>query len=81
MSQITPKLSTPLNTEEFQAVIKNGVIEIPRRYLRNLSNRVWVILLIEQTPETTANFIDQLIAQSVRVQGFRPLTREEIYAR
>jgi hypothetical protein len=81
MSQITPKLSTPLNTEEFQAVIKNGVIEIPRRYLRNLSNRVRVILLIEQTPETTANFIDQLIAQSVRVQGFRPLTREEIYAR
>jgi hypothetical protein len=81
MSQITPKLSTPLNTEEFQAVIKNGVIEIPRRYLRNLSNRVQVILLIEQTPETTANFIDQLIAQSVRVQGFRPLTREEIYAR
>jgi hypothetical protein len=66
---------------EFQAVIKNGVIEIPRRYLRNLSNRVRVILLIEQTPETTANFIDQLIAQSVRVQGFRPLTREEIYAR
>jgi hypothetical protein len=81
MSQITPKLSTPLNTEEFQAVIKNGVIEIPRRYLRNLSNRVRVILLIEQTPETTANFIDQLIAQSVRVQGFRPLTRDEIYAR
>jgi hypothetical protein len=66
---------------EFQAVIKNGVIEIPRRYLRNLSNRVRVILLIEQTPETTANFIDQLIAQSVRVQGFRPLTRKEIYAR
>ncbi len=66
---------------EFQAVIKNGVIEIPRRYLRNLSNRVRVILLIEQTPETTANFIDQLITQSVRVQGFRPLTREEIYAR
>jgi hypothetical protein len=81
MSQITPKLSTPLNTEEFQAVIKNGVIEVPRRYLRNLSNRVRVILLIEQTPETAANFIDQLIAQSVRVQGFRPLTREEIYAR
>jgi len=66
---------------EFQAVIKNGVIEVPRRYLRNLSNRVRVILLIEQMPETTANFIDQLIAQSVRVQGFRPLTREEIYAR
>ncbi len=66
---------------EFQAVIKNGIIEIPRRYLSNLSNRVRVILLIEQTPETTANFIDQLLAQPVHMRGFRPLTREEIYAR
>jgi hypothetical protein len=39
-------------------------------------------LLVEQTPKaTTANFIDQLLAHPVRVQGFRPLTREEIYAR
>jgi ureidoglycolate hydrolase len=66
---------------EFQAIIKNGVIEIPRQYLRNLSNRVRVILLVEQTPKTTVNFIDQLLAHPVRVQGFRPLTREEIYAR
>mgnify|MGYP000216548033 CR=1 FL=1 len=66
---------------EFQAVIKNGVIKIPHRYLRSLSSRVRVILLIEQMPETTANFIDQLLAQPVRVRGFRPLTREEIYAR
>jgi len=66
---------------EFQAVIKNGAIEVPRRYLRNLSNRVRVILLIEQMPETTANFIDQLLAQPVRMQGFRPLTCDEIFAR
>ena len=66
---------------EFQAIIKNGVIEIPRQYLSNLSNRVRVILLVEQTPKTTVNFIDQLLAHPVRVQGFRPLTREEIYAR
>jgi len=66
---------------EFQTIIKNGVIEIPHQYLRNLSNRVRVILLVEQTPKTTVNFIDQLLAHPVRVQGFRPLTREEIYAR
>ena len=66
---------------EFQTIIKNGVIEIPRQYLRNLSNRVRVILLVEQTPKTTVHFIDQLLAHPVRVQGFRPLTREEIYAR
>lgn len=67
---------------EFQTTIKNGIIEIPRRYLKNLSNRVRVILLIEETPNKTAvNFIDQLLAHPVRVEGFRPLTREEIYAK
>jgi hypothetical protein len=38
-------------------------------------------LLVEETPKTTVNFIDQLLAHPVRVQGFRPLSREEIYAR
>ncbi|MEM2057206.1 MAG: hypothetical protein QXO76_02975 [Thermoproteota archaeon] len=66
---------------EFQTTIKNGIIEIPRQYLKNLSDRVRVILLVEQTPKTTMNLIDQLLAHPVRVQGFRPLTREEIYAR
>jgi len=66
---------------EFQALVKNGVIEIPRKYLKNLTTRVRVILLTEESPKSTVNFIDQLLAQPVRVQGFRPLTREEIYAR
>ncbi|MEM4234686.1 MAG: hypothetical protein QXU75_06025 [Candidatus Methanomethylicaceae archaeon] len=66
---------------EFQTTIKNGIIEIPRQYLKNLSDRVRAILLVEQTPKTTMNLIDHLLAHPVRVQGFRPLTREEIYAR
>jgi hypothetical protein len=66
---------------EFQTTVKNGIIEIPRQYLRNLTDRVRVILLIEETPQTTVNFIDQLLAHPIRVKDFRPLTREEIYAR
>lgn len=66
---------------EFQTTIKNGIIEIPRQYLKNLSHRVRVILLVEQPPKATTNLIDQLLAHPVRVQGFRPLKREEIYAR
>jgi len=66
---------------EFQATVKNGVIEIPRQYLRNLTNRVRVILLVEEADKTTVNFIDQLLAHPVRVKGFRPLTREEVHAR
>jgi hypothetical protein len=66
---------------EFQTTVKNGIIEIPRQYLRNLTDRVRVILLIEEAPQTTVNFIDQLLAHPIRVKDFRPLTREEIYAR
>ena len=65
---------------EFQTTVKNGSIEIPRQYLRNLTNRVRVILLVEEASKTTVNFIDQLLAHPVRVKGFRPLTREEVYA-
>ncbi len=66
---------------EFQTTIKNGIIEIPHAYLRNLTNRVRVIVLVEQVSKTTVNFIDQLLAHPVRLEGFRPLSREEIYAR
>ncbi len=65
---------------EFQATVKDGTIEIPRQYLGKITNRVRVILLVEETPQTTANFIDQLLAHPIRVEGFRPLSREEIYA-
>jgi hypothetical protein len=66
---------------EFQATIKNGIIEVPRRYLGSLTERVRVILLVEETSKTTMNFIDELLAHPVRVKGFRPLSREEVYAR
>ncbi len=66
---------------EFQAIVKNGVIKIPRKYLKNLTTRVRVILLAEESRKPTANFIDQLLANPVRVQGFHPLTREQAHAR
>jgi ureidoglycolate hydrolase len=66
---------------EFRAKIKNGFIEIPNQYSDKLSDRVRVILLVEQTPATTGNLINQLLAHPVRVQGFYPLTREEVHAR
>ena len=59
---------------EFQATIKNGVIEIPHQYRKHLSKRVRVILLVEEAPKATENFIDRLLAHPVKVAGFRPLT-------
>ena len=66
---------------EFQATVKDGMIEIPQQYRKNLSKRVRVILLIEEVPSATRNFIDQLLTHPVKVEGFRPLTREESHAR
>jgi hypothetical protein len=65
---------------EFYATVRNGIIEIPREYLRNLTHRVRVILLVEEA-NAAVNFIDELLMQPMRVKGFRPLTREEVYAR
>lgn len=66
---------------EFQAKIKNGIIEIPRQYLTRLKDRVRVILLVEENSQKTKNLIEQLIAHPVRVKDFRPLKREQIYAK
>jgi hypothetical protein len=66
---------------EFQTRLKNGVIEIPHQFLENLKGEVRVILLVDQAAKTTEGFIDQLLAQPVRMKGFRPLTREEVHAR
>ena len=66
---------------EFHTTVKNGIIKIPRQYLRNLTHSVRVILLVEETSKTTANFIDQLLVDPVRVKGFHPLSREESHAR
>ena len=35
----------------------------------------------EEAPKATANLIDRLLVHPLRVKGFRPLSREEIYAR
>jgi len=39
-----------------------------------------VILMVEEA-KPAVNFIDELLAHPVRVNGFRPLTREEVHAR
>ena len=65
---------------EFQAKVKNGMIEIPARYRDKLKQMVRVIVLAE-TGEKTGNLIDQLLEKPLRVKDFKPLTREEIYAR
>ena len=66
---------------EFQATVKDGVIEIPPEYRDQIRGRVRVILLTDEARALKANMIDVLLAHPVEVQDFRPLTREEAHAR
>jgi hypothetical protein len=65
---------------EFQAQIKNGTIEIPEAYRSHFKERVRVILLAEEE-SPTITLIDQLLQHPLKVPGFKPLTREEMYER
>jgi hypothetical protein len=65
---------------EFQAQIKNGTIEIPEAYRSHFKKRVRVILLAEEE-SSTMTLIDQLLQHPLKVAGFKPLTREEMYER
>jgi len=65
---------------EFQAQIKNGTIEIPEAYRSRFKERVRVILLAEEE-STRASLIDQLLQHPIKVPGFKPLTREDLYER
>jgi hypothetical protein len=65
---------------EFQTKVKNGTIEIPEAYRDRFKERVRVILLAEEE-SGAMNLIDQLLQHPVKVAGFKPLAREEVYER
>jgi len=65
---------------EFQAQIKNGTIELPEAYRIHFKERGRVILLAEDE-SSTMTLIDQLLQHPLKVPGFKPLTREEMYER
>jgi hypothetical protein len=68
-------------TIQFTSKIKNGVIEVPKKYRGKLRDDVRVILKAESPKGKSKNYLDKLIAHPVKVKKFRPMTREQIYAR
>jgi hypothetical protein len=68
-------------TVQFKSKIKNGVIEIPKKYRGKLREDVRVILKAETPRIRSKNYLDKLIAHPVKVKNFSPMTREQIYAR
>jgi hypothetical protein len=75
-----------LNTIEFKAKIKQGMIEIPQEYQQHLNeeNEVQVIVIKQAKIGTTQvkktkDIIDYLTENPIKVDGF--LSREEIHDR
>jgi hypothetical protein len=63
---------------EFQAQIKNGVIEIPTEYLDELGDVVRVIILAPERPQRSG-MIQQLLEHPIQDPTFVPLKRDELY--
>ena len=70
-----------METVQFKTKIKNGVIEIPKKYQGKFKDSVHVILVAEGSKAKAADYLDELMAHPLKVKGFRPLTREEAHAR
>ena len=63
---------------EFQARIKDGTIQIPFQYHRQLGDQVRVILLAPPVVSTEpTDLIGQLLQSPLKVANFVPLSREE----
>jgi hypothetical protein len=65
---------------EFEARVKNGVIEVPEVYRQQLAGAVRVIILSE-LPANDDDIIATLLAKPRKVPSFSPLKRDEIYER
>ena len=70
-----------METVQFRTRIKNGIIEIPKKYQGKFKDSVRVILVAESPKAKAANYLDELMDHPLKVKGFRPLTREEAHAR
>jgi hypothetical protein len=65
---------------EFKTKIKNGTIQIPKKYKQKIGNTVKVIIMTEQK-ERQADIIDKLLTNPIKLEKFSPLLREEVYER
>ncbi|RPJ22987.1 MAG: hypothetical protein EHM33_22190 [Chloroflexi bacterium] len=70
-----------METVQFRTKIKNGVIEVPKKYQGKFKDNVRVILVAESTKAKAADYLNELMAHPLKMKGFRPLSREEAHAR
>jgi len=70
-----------MQTIEFHTKIKGGVIQIPARLRRKVTEDVRVILISRGEKTSQTDIIDELMAKPLKVRGFKPLARDEAHAR
>jgi hypothetical protein len=63
---------------EFQAQVKDGIIEVPAAYRAQLTETVRVIILTPDRSQGTG-ILDRLLEAPIDDSTFTPLTRDEIY--
>lgn len=63
---------------EFQASVKDGVIEVPVEYRDQLPATVRIII-IASTAQQPQGIIAQLLENPIQDERFTPLTRDEVY--
>jgi hypothetical protein len=70
-----------IETVQFRTRIKNGIIEIPKKYQGKIKDNVRVILVAESPKAKAADYLNELMARPLKIKGFHPLAREEAHAR
>ena len=65
---------------EFRTKIKNGIIQIPKKYKQKIGNTVKVIIMTEQKAKQV-DIIDELLKSPIKLKDFSPFSREVIYER
>ncbi|MCX6068178.1 MAG: hypothetical protein NT121_20915 [Chloroflexi bacterium] len=66
---------------EFRAKTKNGIIQIPAEFMGKVAEDVQVILIAQSEKIKQLDIIDELMANPLKVEGFKPVTRDEAHAR
>jgi ureidoglycolate hydrolase len=73
-----------MSTIEFQADVKNGIIEIPELHKTEFMAQEHVrVIVIKQTQQQTkaSNRLQYLLDHPLKIDSFTPLQRDEIYDR
>ena len=71
-----------MNAVEFEANVTDGVIKVPQQYRDKITSSVRVIILSDTQDDHvsgTSDTITDLLHKPLKVKGFRPLSREDIY--